>query len=161
MSQNDVDTLMRLWTTSNGHAPFLNHHNMLSTIDAINFQDVQWQSFSTKYSGDVPPVNPPDWMLKEYMVHFHDLLSVVRNMISNPDFKGQFDYAPYREFEDGTRRWTDVMSGNWVWKQAVWFVYFSSMSINSLPLGRHWCRSWYPRINGSSIAPWQRQNTGV
>ena len=103
MSQNDVDTLMRLWTTSNGHAPFLKHHNMLSMIDAINFQDVQWQSFSTKYSGDVPPVNLPDWMLKEYTVHFHDLLSIVRNMISNPDCKGQFDYAPYREFEDGTR----------------------------------------------------------
>ena len=94
MSQNDMDTLMRLWTTLNGHAPFLNHHNMLLTIDAINFQDVQWQSFSTKYSGDVSPVNPPDWMLKEYTVHFCDPLSVVRNMISNPDFKGQFDYAP-------------------------------------------------------------------
>ena len=119
MLQNNVDTLMRLWTTSNGHAPFLNHYNMLSTIDAINFQDVQWQSFSTKYSGDVPPVNPPDWMLKEYTVHFRDPLSVVRNMIFNPDFKGQFDYAPYREFEDGTRRWTDVMSGNLVWKQVV------------------------------------------
>ena len=121
MSQADVDTLMRLWaaTTSDGCAPFLNHQEMLSTIDAIDLGDIPWQSFSAKYSGDIPPTNPPDWMLKEYTVYFRDPLSVIRSMISNPDFKNQFDYAPYREFEDGKRRWTDVMSGNWVWKQAV------------------------------------------
>ena len=125
MSQTDTDTLMRLWatTTSNSCAPFLNHHEMLTTIDAINVGDIQWQCFSAKYSGQVPPgPNPPDWMAKEYTVYFRDSLSVVRSMISNPDFKGQFDYAPYRECEDGKRRWTDVMSGNWVWKQAVWLI---------------------------------------
>jgi hypothetical protein len=123
MSQADMDTLMRLWatTTSDGCAPFQNHQEMLATIDAINLGDIPWQSFSAKYSGDIPPADPPDWMLKEYTVYFRDPLSVVRSMISNPDFKGQFDYAPYREFEDGKRRWTDLMSGNWAWKQAVCF----------------------------------------
>ena len=121
MSQADVDTLMRLWaaTSSDGHAPFLNHGDMLATIDAIQLRDIPWQNFSAKYSGDVPPVNPPDWMLKEYTAYFRDPLCIIRSMISNPDFKGQFDYTPYREFEDGTRRWTDIMSGDWAWKQAV------------------------------------------
>lgn len=121
MSQANIDTLMRLWapTTSDGRPPFLNHQEMLTTIDAIDAGDVQWQSFLAKYHGNVPPTNPPDWMLKDYTVYFRDPLSVVRNIISNSDFKGQFDYAPYREFEDGKRRWTDVMSGNWAWKQAV------------------------------------------
>jgi hypothetical protein len=121
MSQADVDTLMRLWaaTTSDGCAPFQNHQEMLETIDGINLGDIPWQSFSAKYSGEVPPDNPPDWMLHRYTVYFRDPLSVIRSMISNPDFKDQFDYAPYREFEGGQRRLTDLMSGNWAWKQAV------------------------------------------
>ena len=124
MSQADIDTLMQLWapTTLDGRAPFSNHREMLATIDSINLGDIRWQSFSAKYSGKAPSTNPPDWMLKEYTVHFRDPLSVVRSIISNPDFKGQFDYAPYREFENGKRRWTDVMSGDWAWKQAVWLI---------------------------------------
>ena len=123
MSQADIDTLMNLWaaTTPDGHAPFQNHQEMLSTIDAIDLGNIPWESFSAKYSGSLPPTNPPDWMLKEYTVYFRDPLSVVRSMLSNPDFRDQFDYAPYREFEDGKRRWMDVMSGDWVWDQAVWF----------------------------------------
>jgi hypothetical protein len=133
MSQADVDTLMRLWaaTSSDGHAPFLHHQDMLTTIDAIDFADTQWQSFSAMYSGRVPPASPPDWMLKEYTVYFRDPLSVVRSMISNPDFKGQFDYSPYRDFEDGIRRWTDVMSGDWAWRQAVRSHYICSFSADS------------------------------
>jgi len=121
MSQTDINTLMQLWasTTLVGCAPFQNHQEMLATIDAINLSDIPWQSFSAKYSGAVPRANLPDWMLHEYMVFFWDPLSVVWSMISNPDFKGQFDYAPYREFEGGQRRFTDLMSGNWVWNQAV------------------------------------------
>ena len=126
MSQTDIDTLMRLWasTTSDGCAPFQNHQEMLATIDAINLRDIPWQSFSAQYSGTVPPGNAPDWMLHEYRVFFRDPLSVVRSMISNPDFKGQFDYAPYREFKGSQRRLVDLMSGNWAWKQAVCFVTF-------------------------------------
>ena len=88
MSQGDTDTLMRLWaaTTPDGHAPFLNHQEMVATIDAIKLGDIPWQAFSAKYSGEAPPTNPPDWMLKEYTVYFCDPLSVVRSMISNPDF---------------------------------------------------------------------------
>ena len=121
MSQANTDTLMRLWaaTTSDGCAPFQNHQEMLATIDAITIGDIPWQSFSAKYSGTAPPNNPPDWMLREYKVFFRDPLSVVRSMISNPDFKGQFDYAPYREFDGGQRRLTNLMSGNWAWNQAV------------------------------------------
>ena len=62
-------------------------------------------------------------------------------MIPNPEFKGQFDYAPYREFEDGTRRWTDVMSGNWAWKQAVCLTFpLSDPHVHS-PSGYDWRRS--------------------
>lgn len=121
MSQANINILMELWasTTTDGEAPFRDHRDMLATIDAIDGGDTPWQSFTASYSAKKPPGNPPDWMLKEYTVFFRDPLAVVRSIISNPDFDGQFDYAPYMEFEDGKERWTDVMSGKWAWKQAV------------------------------------------
>ena len=130
MSQGNIDILMELWasTDADGQAPFQDHQEMLATIDAINGSDAPWQSFTAKYAGTKPPGNAPDWMLKEYTVFFRNPLAVVRGMISNPDFKGQFDYAPYMEFEDGKQRWTDVMSGKWAWKQAVGFIQQSSFS---------------------------------
>ena len=100
-------------------------------IDDIDLGSIPWKTFSAMYSGNIPPANPPDWMLHEYKVFFRDPLSVVQSMISNPDFKGQFDYTPYREFEGDERRLTDLMSGNWAWKQAVRFISILSMATNS------------------------------
>jgi hypothetical protein len=121
MSQGEIDILMRLWasTTANHRAPFEGHEDMLAAIDAIQDGNAPWQSFSAKYSGARPSGNPPDWMVKEYTVYYRNPLTVLRQIISNPSFEGKFDYAPYQEFEGDARRWTDVMSGNWVWKQAV------------------------------------------
>lgn len=123
MSQGDIDVLMRLWasTTPDHCAPFENHHDMLTTIDSIQDGDAPWSSFSAKYSGTPPRTNPPDWMVKEYTVFYRDPLTVIRNMISNPSFNGEFDYSPYMEFEDELRRRSDMMSGDWVWEQAVGF----------------------------------------
>lgn len=121
MSQGEIDTLMQLWasTTADHRAPFEGHEDMLAAIDAIEDGDAPWHSFSAKYSGPHPSGNPPDWMVKEYTVYHRNPLTVLRQIISNPSFKGQFDYAPYKEFEDGVRRWSDVMSGDWASKQAV------------------------------------------
>jgi hypothetical protein len=122
MSQGNVDVLMELWasTTESGQAPFQDCQEMLTAIDAIDSgDDTSWQSFTASYSGTRPPKDTPDWMLKDYTVFFRNPLSVVRNIISNPDFNGQFDYAPYMEFEDEKQCRSDLMSGKWAWKQAV------------------------------------------
>ena len=123
MSQGDIDILMRLWasTTPDHHAPFENHQDMLAAIDSIQDGDAPWHNFTAKYSGIHPPANPPDWMVKEYTVYYRDPLVVIRNMISNPNFNGQFDYSPFEEFEGNLRQRSDVMSGDWVWEQAVCF----------------------------------------
>lgn len=123
MSQGNVDVLMHLWasTAADRRAPFENHQEMLTTIDSIQEGDAPWHSFSANYSGVHPPNNPPDWMVKEYTVYHRDPLAVIRNMISNPAFNGQFDYSPYMEFEDEYRRRSDVMSGDWAWQQAASF----------------------------------------
>jgi hypothetical protein len=123
MSQRDVDTLMQLWasTTADRDAPFANHQEMLTAIDSIQQGDTPWNSFSAKYSGVRPPTMPPDWMVKEYTVYYRDPLTLIRNMIKNPAFNNQFDYAPYKEFEGESRRRSDVMSGDWAWKHSASF----------------------------------------
>jgi hypothetical protein len=59
---------------------------------------------------------------------------VVHEMLSNPDFKKEFDYAPYREYRGGKQRWSDFMSGNWSWRQAVSCLHLIRKSLTHLPL---------------------------
>lgn len=45
---------------------------------------------------------------------------VLKNLLDNPDFNGQFDYEPYIETgKDEQRRWNNFMSGNFAWRHAV------------------------------------------
>ena len=46
----------------------------------------------------------PDWMLAEYEVWFRDPHVLVKNMLANPDYKGQINYAPLQEFYDSGSR---------------------------------------------------------
>jgi len=62
----------------------------------------------------------PSWMQTAYEVWYHDPEVVVSNMLSNPDFDGQFDMRPYIELDaHGKRRWSNVMSGNIAWRRSV------------------------------------------
>jgi len=129
MSAGNVDELMELWSSyssepsgDNSDAPFYDHKDLQRTIDSITIGDVPWESFEVKYDGNVPETGHiPSWMTKEHHVYYRNPLEVVRNLISNENFKDGFDYTPFREFQGDNRRWTDVMSGNWAWKQAVSF----------------------------------------
>jgi hypothetical protein len=61
--------------------------------------------------------------MKEYEVWFRDPRTVVHNMLANPDFNDEFDYAPFRQFdEDGRREFKDYMSAGHSWKLAVSFT---------------------------------------
>ena len=154
MSQGNIDILMELWaSTTDSQPPFRNHREMLETIDTIETGDTSWQSFTATYSGTPPPDNPPDWMMKQYTFFFCDLLAVVRNIVSNPDFNGQFDYAPYKEFEGEKRSWQDLMSGEWAWKQAVSFIQSSGfLSFRMLTLAQD-IFSMDPDTHGSMMIP--------
>ncbi|KIK76789.1 hypothetical protein PAXRUDRAFT_17940 [Paxillus rubicundulus Ve08.2h10] len=46
--------------------------------------------------------------------------NLVENILSNPDFDGEVNYMPYRDFleKDETRRYENFMSGDWAWDQA-------------------------------------------
>ncbi|KAG2740823.1 hypothetical protein P692DRAFT_201842419 [Suillus brevipes Sb2] len=126
MSAGDIDFVFNLWAASlaahGDTPPFTNHTDMYDTINSTPLGDVPWQSFSLQYNGILPDDldDIPSWMKSEYDVWFRDPRLLVHNIISNPDFKDEFDYAPLQEYSvsDGAHQFQDFMSGDWCWKQA-------------------------------------------
>jgi hypothetical protein len=121
-----IDALMDIWASKSGdnEPPFVDHKYLYNLIDNIKYGDVAWKAFSVSYCGEIPTEregeDTPTWMTSEYEVWFRDPLAVLESQLANPDFDGKFHPAPYREYnEAGERVWSDVMSGNWAWKQAV------------------------------------------
>ncbi|KAH7905419.1 hypothetical protein BJ138DRAFT_1118492 [Hygrophoropsis aurantiaca] len=124
MSGGNIDKLMDMWGVNlaphNAEPPFSNHKDLYKTIDATPLGDVPWKSFAIKYQGEKPSTNVPPWMDQSFEVWYRDPREVVRNMLANPDYNSEIDYAPYREFnkETSERRWSNFMSGEWANKQA-------------------------------------------
>jgi hypothetical protein len=121
MSAGNVDILLKVISGFlNDHPPFLNHTDMYKSIDAIPSGGVDWEAFMVKYNGPLPDGDVPHWMTAEHEVYFCDPHSIIKEMISNTDYKDEFDYAPYREYgADNLQRFHHFMSGEWAWKQAV------------------------------------------
>jgi hypothetical protein len=124
MSAGDINSILGLWAASlaihNDKPPFSKATHVYDTIDSTPLGDVTWESFSLQYNGIWPEENVPSWMQAEYDVWFRDPRVLIHNLLSNPDFKSDFDYAPFQErTSDGTHRFQDFMSGNWAWNQAV------------------------------------------
>lgn len=120
MPATEIDDLMDMWGDHSGTAPFSNHKDVYSTIDSIPIGDAPWESFSVSYSGDLPNGVVPPWMTTEYEVWHRNPSVVIKNQLSNPDFKDEINYTPFQEFaENGERQWQNLMSGNWAWSQAV------------------------------------------
>jgi len=123
MSAPNIDYLMELWAMSmakhNDLGPFDSYDHLYATIDATKLGDAPWKSFSTTFSGPIEP-DAPSWKLASYQVWYRDPDVVIRNLLDNPDFDGEFDYAPYVQLDkDGNRRWNDFMSGNFSWRHCV------------------------------------------
>jgi Plavaka transposase len=126
MSGNSIDVLSQLWRASliNQGAPleeidlFDSHNGLYATIDSTPIGDVLWEGFSLSYGGPHPDVTP-EWMTTTYDVWHRDARRLLHNILANPDFDGEFDYVPFREFDaQKRRRWRDFMSGDWAWKEA-------------------------------------------
>ena len=131
MSGGHIDELLSLWAASlveySADPPFESHGNLYSTIDATPLGDCPWQSITLHYNGHQPENNVPSWMTSDYDVWFRSLRTLLKNMISNPDFNGEFDVAPLQEHDTaGNHRFQNLMSGNWSWKQAVTVSIYTS-----------------------------------
>lgn len=47
---------------------------------------------------------------------------LMKMMVENAEYDREVDYAPYAELDkDGRRVLTNLLSGNWAWRQAVSF----------------------------------------
>lgn len=125
MSQDHVGHLMDLWAASlvpyGAQPPFPSCDDMLATIDTISHGDAPWFCFEVTYKGPLPEGDVPSWMTEKYLVWTRNIRTILHILVSNEDFHGEFDYAPYTELDTkGQRRvLTNLMSGNWAWRQAV------------------------------------------
>ena len=128
MSEGDTDflfTLMNAMLASHGdQALFRNHSNMHDTIDATTLGEAPWDHFTLNYTGLLPEgvsrENAPGWMTEDHEIWFRDPVTLLENLLANPDFKDEFDYTPYQEYAaDGSHRFCDLMSGDWSWQEAV------------------------------------------
>ena len=142
MSAGDINILLSLWSASlaihGGGPPFSNATHLYNTIDSTPLGNVAWESFSLLYNGTRPESNVPSWMQPEaeYDVWFRNPRTLVNNLLSNPDFKSDFDYAPFQERTgDGRHRFQDFMSGNWAWNQAVGLCYIFDLVLMLITLG--------------------------
>ncbi|KAG1837870.1 hypothetical protein C8R48DRAFT_622582, partial [Suillus tomentosus] len=128
MPGTQFDELMHIWAEVNGSEggsgkppPYANKKDLYDTIDAIDQGDVPWQSFTVQHD-DVNSLtgdpSAPQWKLAEYDVWFRDPRMLLRNQLSNPDFKDGFDHAPRQVYGNNHERvFGDFMSGNWAWNQ--------------------------------------------
>ena len=138
MSAGDINFITGLWVVSlvphNDSPPFENAKDMHNTIDSMPLGNIPWQSFTLNYNGP-PPENlgpdgkAPPWKTTDYNIWFQDLGLLVRELIANPKFKGQFDFVPYQEYSaDDQHHLENFMSRDWAWKQVAsgshfdWFV---------------------------------------
>jgi hypothetical protein len=133
MSGGNINDLLLHWATSlaphNTHPSFCNHKGLYDTINSMELGNIPWQSFSLGYTGACPQQGKaPSWMLSEYEVWFWDLCGLVHNLILNLDVKNEFDYKVFHEYDaDEDCHYHDFMSGNWAWKQVVYFCSSSLM----------------------------------
>jgi len=147
MSAGDINTLLNIWTstlaTHGAEPPFRNADELYNTIDSTPLGDIPWEDFTVTYDGDTPDDARLPWMDAEYEAWFRNPEWLVRNMLLNPDFKDEFDCAPFHEYDkDGNHRFHNFMSGDWVWKQGVRdiFIYIY------ISIANHIFRTSLPRI---------------
>jgi hypothetical protein len=68
-------------------------------------------------------------MMETYELCCRDTRQVLHQQLATPEFKDKFDSVPYRQFNStGKRVYSNLMSGDWAWDQAVVAI-FSLMSL--------------------------------
>ncbi|KAI0704508.1 hypothetical protein C8T65DRAFT_709094 [Cerioporus squamosus] len=123
MSGKNITKLMELWAADvvryGGQPPFADQADLYATIDAIVLGDVPWSCLKGRYQGTRPAGDAPAWMDEDYDIWFRNPRELVLRMLTNPDFKDEFDVAPIRDYTPaGHRRYRNFMSADWAWREA-------------------------------------------
>lgn len=122
-SEREVNQGLNLWAASvlqyGGTPTWKSATELYDNIDKIQHGNAPWKTYSFRYSGPLPP-SPPQWMTRTYELCTRDTRQVLQHQFANPDFKDKVNYKPYKQFnKSGKRIWSNLMSGDWAWKQAV------------------------------------------
>ena len=124
-SAAQIEKGLDLWSaTSFKHgsltgAPWKTAKDMYETIDAVQIGELPFKTHRFYYEGPKPST-PPGWMEEAYNLDARDILAVVREQLATLVFKDQIDYVPYQEFNStGERIWSNLMSAQWAYQQAV------------------------------------------
>ncbi|KAJ7093512.1 hypothetical protein C8R44DRAFT_989924 [Mycena epipterygia] len=122
-SAADINTALDLWAASvlkyGGTVPWKNSDELYATIDEIQSGHMPWNTYEMRYTGPLPPGAAPRWMTQTYEVCTRDLRAVLHHQLETTGFKDTIDMIPYRQFNHaGKRVWSNLMSGDWAWKQA-------------------------------------------
>jgi hypothetical protein len=92
---------------------------MYKTIEAIQTGSLPFKTHHLFYKGP-KPLTPLHWMEGAYEIDAHDVLAVIQDQLAMSAFKDQFDNVPYKEFNNkGECIWSNLMSAQWAFKQAV------------------------------------------
>lgn len=123
MLVGQINDLLEIITAMNamtgGEGPFTTHKDLYNMIDATNLGDAPWNHFNLNYQGK-QSANSPSWQVEDFTVWFCNPLTVVHNLLSNPNFNGSFNYAPFWGCDKDNNHWYEnFMSRNWCWNQAV------------------------------------------
>jgi len=86
------------FSVHNDEAPFKNTADLYNTIDSTPLGDIPWETFSLQHNGTQPGGSISSWMQAEYDVWFRDPHILVQNLLSNPNFKCDFNYVPFQEY---------------------------------------------------------------
>jgi hypothetical protein len=107
-----------------GEAPWKNSSDLYRSIDLIRHGDSPWKTHCIRYQGPCPPGTPPKWMTENYELYARDTRQVLRNQLATKEFKDKFNCTPYHQFDNkGQQVYSDLMSADWAWSQAVRTVF--------------------------------------
>ena len=135
-SESKINKGLDLWAASvvkfGGAAMWKSAAELYKTIDTIQHGNAPWKTYSFHYKGPLPPT-PPLWMMRTYELCTRNTHQVLQQQFTNPNFKDKINYTPYMQFNQaGKRVWSNFMSGDWAWKQAVSDIHFEMYMISNL-----------------------------
>jgi Plavaka transposase len=119
-----IDKALDMWVSQianfGGHVPWKNSKELYATIDGIQHGHSPWVVHKICYQGPLPPGTVPKWMTQTYDLCAQDTHNVLHYQLETTHFKDKINLTPYRQFdESGQRIWSNLMSADWAWTQAV------------------------------------------
>lgn len=134
-SEREINKGLDLWLAAkikagdNTPLPWSSAQEMYQTIDSIQEGDAPFVTIQFKYSGPLPE-HPPAWMTETYELCTRDARILLHNQLATtgPAERDGFNERPYCQFNhEGDRVWSDLMSGEWAYKEAVHILLVHSL----------------------------------